>query len=104
MLAEDVKIKFRGFEPSHDVRSMIDILLNELHLKSPSQSFLSATFTLTNGIFEGAIKITSSAENFAVKAADATLNGLRHQLFDKVGGQLREWKKVRWDKEKPPTL
>ena len=98
MLAEDVKLKFRGFEPSHDVRSMIDILLNELHLKSPSQSFLSATFTLTNGIFEGAIKITSSAENFAVKAADATLNGLRHQLFDKVGNQLKEWKKIRFDK------
>lgn len=98
MLAEDVKIKFRGFEPSHDVRSMIHILLSEVLLKSPSQSFLSATFTLTNGIFEGAIKITSSAENFAVKAADATIGGLRHQLFDKVGGQLREWKKKRFDK------
>lgn len=97
MLAEDVKIKFRGFEPTHDVRSMIDILLSELHLKSPSQSFLSATFTLTNGIFEGVIKVTSSAENFVVKATDATLGGLRHQLFDKLGNQLREWKKLRFD-------
>lgn len=98
MLAEDVKLKFKGFEPSHDVRSMIDILLNELHLKAPSRSFLSATFTMTNGIFEGVIKITSTAENFAVKAADATINGLRHQLFDKVGNQLKEWKKGRFDK------
>jgi hypothetical protein len=97
MLAEDVKIKFRGFEPTHDVRSMIDILLTELHLKSPSNAFLSATFTLTNGIFEGAIKITSSAENFAVKVTDVTLNGLRHKLFDKVGAQLREWKKKRFE-------
>jgi hypothetical protein len=98
MLAEDVKLKFKGFEPSTDVRSTIDILLNELHLKAPSQSFLSATFTLTNGIFEGVIKITSTAENFAVKAADATVNGLRHQLFDKLGAQLKEWKKVRFDR------
>ena len=98
MLSEDVKLKFRGFEPTHEVRSMVDILLNELHLKSPSQSFMAATFTLTNGIFEGVIKISSSAENFAVKAADATLGGLRHQLWDKVGGQLKEWKKVRFDK------
>ncbi len=98
MLAEDVKLKFRGFEPTHDVRSMIYILLNELHLKSPSQSFLSATFTMTNGLFEGVIKITSSAENFMAKASDATIGGLRHQLFDKVGGQIREWKKIRFDK------
>jgi hypothetical protein len=97
MLSEDLKLKFRGFEPTQDVRSMIYILLNELHLKAPSQSFFSATFTLTNGIFEGAIKISSSAENFAVKAADATINGLRHQLFDKVGTQLKEWKKTRFE-------
>lgn len=97
MLSEDVKIKFRGFEPTHDMRSVIDILLTELHLKAPSQSFLSATFTLTNGIFEGVIKITSSAENFAVKAADATINGLRHKLFDTLGHQLKEWKKIRFE-------
>ncbi len=98
MLSEDVKLKFRGFEPTHDVRSMIDILLSELHLKSPSQSFMKATFTLAGGVFEGAIKVTSSAENFVVKATDATLGGLRHQLFDKLGGQLKEWKKTRFDK------
>jgi hypothetical protein len=97
MLAEDFKIKFRGFEPTHDVRSMINVLLNELHLKSPSQSFLSATFTMTNGLFEGVIKVSSTAENFVVNAADATLNGLRHQLFDKLGNQLKEWKKLRFD-------
>src|SRR4051812_38871164 len=96
MLAEDVKVKFKGFEPTHDVRGMLDILLNELHLKSPSQSFLSATFTATNGIFEGVITIASTAENFAVNAAHATIEGLRHQLFDKVGTQLREWKKRRF--------
>jgi|SRR6185312_453353 len=97
MLAEDVKLKFRGFEPTHDMRSMIDILLNELHLKSPSKSFLHATFTLTNGLFEGAIKVTSSAENFVMKATDATINGLRHQLFDGLGAQLLEWKRTRFE-------
>jgi hypothetical protein len=96
MLSEDIRLKFKGFEPSHDVRSTIDILLNELHLRAPSQSFFKVTFTLTNGIFEGAIKITAVAENFVVKATDATINGLRHQLFDKVGNQLKEWKKIRF--------
>lgn len=97
MLAEDVKLKFRGFEPTHDMRHVIDILLTELHLKAPSQSFLHATFTLTNGLFEGAIKVTSSAENFVVKATDATINGLRHQLFDKLGAQFKEWKQTRFE-------
>jgi len=97
MLAEDIRLKFKGFEPTHDVRSAIDILLNELHLKAPSQSFFKVTFTLTNGIFEGAIKITSVAENFVVKVTDATINGVRSQLFEKVGAQLKDWKKVRFD-------
>ncbi len=98
MLAEDLKLNFRGFEPTHDVRSMIYILLNELHLKSPSQSFLSASFSLAGGVFEGAIKVTSSAENFVVKATDATLNGLRQQLFNNLGGQLKDWKKTRFER------
>jgi len=97
MLAEDLKLKFKGFEPTHEERSTIDILLSELHLKAPSQSFFKVTFTLTNGIVEGAIKITSAAENFVVKATDATVNGLRHQLFDKVGHQLKEWRKKRFE-------
>ncbi len=97
MLAEDFKVKFKGFEPTKDMLSMLDSLLNDLHLKSPSRSFLSATFTLTNGIFEGAIKITSTAENFVVNAKDATIGGLRHQLVDKLGRQLKEWKKLRFD-------
>jgi hypothetical protein len=98
MLAEDLKLKFRGFEPTHDVRSMIYIMLNELHLKSPSQSFLSASFSFVGGVFEGAIKVTSTAESFVVKATDATLNGLRHQLFNNLGGQLKEWKKTRFER------
>ena len=98
MLAEDVRIRFLGFEPSHDVRSKVDILLNQLHLKSPSQSFLSATFTLTNGLFEGVIKITSSAENFMAKATDVHITGLGHQLMDKVITQLDKWKSLRFEK------
>ncbi len=95
MLSEDVKICYSGFEPSHDFRSALDILLNELHLKSPSQSFLSATFTLTNGIFEGVIKITSTAENFVAKASDANLTGVKAKLFDKLGLQIENWKSLR---------
>ena len=98
MLSEDIKLKFKGFEPSHDVRSTIDILLSELHLKAPSQSFFKVTFSLTNGLFEGAIKITSAAENFVIKATDATINGLRGQLFKETGDQLKEWKKKRFDR------
>lgn len=98
MLAEEVKVKFLGFEPSYDVRSGVDILLNQLHLKSPSQSFLSAKFTMTNGIFEGVIKITSSAGNFVAKATDTHITNLGHQLMDKVISQLDKWKSLRFEK------
>ena len=98
MLAEDVKVKFLGFEPTHEVRSRLDILLNQLHMKSPSRSFLSATFTLTNGIFEGVIKISSTAGNFVAKATDAHFTNLGHELMDKVVSQLDKWKSLRFEK------
>lgn len=95
MLSEDVKIKFRGFEPTHDVRSALDILLNQLHLKAPSKSFLSASFTLTNGVIEGVIKITSTAENFVAKATDVHVGEVSNKLFAKLGSQLEKWKALR---------
>lgn len=95
MLSEDVKIKFLGFEPSHDVRSTLYYVLNRLHVKSPHQSFLSATFTLTNGIIEGVIKISSSAEDFVAKASDTQLTQVGEKLMVKIGAQLDKWKSLR---------
>lgn len=97
MLAEDVRIKFAGFEPSHDVRSALDILLSEIYHRSPSQSFLSATFTLTNGIFEGVLKITSTAEDFVAKAADTQVAEMGQKLMTNVIDQLDKWKLVRFE-------
>lgn len=95
MLSEDVKIRFAGFEPTHDVKSALDILLNELHLKSPHQSFLSATFTLTNGLIEGVIDITSKAGNFVAKASDVHMSDVGNKLMTKLGEQLDKWKSLR---------
>lgn len=96
MLSEEVKIQYEGFEPTHDMRSSLYIILNKLHLKAPSQSFLSASFTLTNGIFEGAIKITSAAENFMAKATDVQLSELCDKLAGKVDQQIVKWKALRF--------
>jgi hypothetical protein len=95
MLSEDVKIKFSGFEPSHDVRSSVYYILNRLHLKSPHQSLMSATFTLTNGIIEGVIKISSGAENFVGKATGVHVTEVGDKLLDKISTQLDKWKSLR---------
>lgn len=95
MLSEDVKIKFKGFEPTHEARKALYFVLNQLHLKSPSQSFLDATFTLTNGIFEGVIKVSSVAEEFVVKASDTKITDVGNKLFDKLGQKLETWKSLR---------
>ncbi len=95
MLSEDVKIRYAGFEPTHDVKSALDILLSELHLKSPHQSFLNVTFTLTNGLIEGVINITSKAENFVAKATDVHIGEVGHKLAVKLGEQLDKWKSLR---------
>ncbi|MBX3020680.1 MAG: hypothetical protein KF799_03315 [Bdellovibrionales bacterium] len=98
MLSEDVKIDYSGFEPSHDVRSRLYYVLNQLHLKSPSKSLMEVTVTLTNGIFEGVVKITSSAESFVAKATDKTVNEMAPKLFEKAIAQLDKWKSLRFDK------
>lgn len=97
MQSDEMKVLFSGFEPTADMRSSLYYILNRLHLKSPSQSLLSATFTLTNGLFEGVIKVTSTAENFVVKATDVQLPVLGQKLFDKVGEKLEKWRSLRFD-------
>jgi hypothetical protein len=96
MLSEDVQILFTGFEPSHELRKSVYYILNQLHLKSPSRSLMTATFTLTNGAIEGVVKITSSAENFVAKATDVQLLEVGQKLFNKVGAQLEKWKSLRF--------
>jgi hypothetical protein len=98
MLSEDVIIDFSGFEPSQDMRSRLYFVLNQLHLKSPSKSLMHVTFTLTNGIIEGVVKITSVAENFVAKAADRHVVDVGHKLFDKALAQLDKWKSLRFEK------
>src|SRR4051812_45950009 len=97
MHTEEVKVDFAGFEPTYDVRSRLYYLINKLNFKTPSQSIMSATFTLTNGLFEGVIKVTSTAENIVVKATDVHLAELSHKLFDKVGEKLEKWRALRFD-------
>jgi hypothetical protein len=98
MLTEDVKIRYSNFEPTQDVRSALYYILNKLHLKAPSRSLLSVTFTLTNGIFEGVIKVTSTAENFVAKATDVHVTELGQKLSDKLLSQMDKWKSLRFDK------
>ena len=95
MLSEEVEVKFAGFEPSHEARKALYFVLNQLHLKSPSQSLLTATFTLTNGVIDGMIKVTSTAEEFVVRASDATIGEVGSKLFDKLGEKLEKWKSLR---------
>src|SRR5262245_12289971 len=97
MSNEEVKVAFTGFEPSYDVRSSLYYVINKLNLKTPSQSIMSATFTLTNGLFEGVIKVTSTAEDIVVKATDVHLVELSQKLFDKVGEKLEKWRSLRFD-------
>jgi hypothetical protein len=95
MLAEDFRLKFKGFEPTEEIKKGIDALLREIHLKSPSQSFLKATFTFTEGLFEGVIDITSSAGRFVSRAADTDIRDVGSKVFSGIRGELDRWKSRR---------
>lgn len=97
METEEIKVSYAGFEPTSDMRSSLYYIINKLSLKTPSQSIMAATFTLTNGLFEGVIKISSTAENIVVKATDVQLVAVTHKLFDKVGEKLEKWRSLRFD-------
>lgn len=95
MLNEDFSLEFLGFEPTEELKKMIDALLRDTYLKSPSQSFLKATFKLTGDLFEGVIDITSSAGHFIAKAADADITRTGSKLFNKIRVELDKWKSDR---------
>jgi hypothetical protein len=52
---------------------------------------------MINGLFEGVVKVISTAENFVVKATDAALPALGQKLFEKVGEKLENWRALRFD-------
>lgn len=95
MLSEDFSLKFSGFEPTEEMKKWIDALLRETHLKSPSQSFLKATFTMTGGLFEAVIDITSTAGRFVATAVDRDIRGAGGKMFDGIRSELERWKSRR---------
>lgn len=96
MLAEDCNVKFSGFEPSKEARSALEIILGEIYRKSPSQSFLKATFTMTGGLIEGVINVTHAAGEFVVEATDNKLKKVGDKLFDGLATQLEKWRALRF--------
>ena len=104
MLAEDVRILFAGFEPTADLRAGLSILLDQLYLKAPSRSFMSVTLTLTGGIFEGVLAVTSSAGDFVARATDHGAAELASKLGDGVTAQIDRWKSLRFTPELASTL
>jgi hypothetical protein len=96
MLAEDCTVEFDGFEPSSEARSALDILLEKLYRKSPSQAFMKATFTMTGGLIEGVINITSTAGEFVVKATDKKLKHVSEKLIDGLSTQFEKWRSIRF--------
>ena len=97
MLAEHVNVEFKNFEPTIDLRRNVYYLLNRMHFKTPSQSIISATFSMTNGLLEGVIKVSSTAENFVVRATGVEWPELGQSLFEKMGERLEKWKSLRFD-------
>lgn len=91
MLTEDFSLEFSGFQPTADMREWLDCVLSETFLHSPSQSFLKVTFTLTEGLFVGAIDITSTAGNFMAKAADGDVAAMGAKLFKSIRRELKDW-------------
>lgn len=95
MLSENFKVQFSGFEPSEEFRKWVDKLLRETHLKSPSQSFLKATFKKTGGLIEGMIDVSSTVGRFAAKAVDRDFLPLGKKLSDGIVKELDRWKSMR---------
>ena len=97
MLTDDVRILFSGFEPTADVKSKLDLLLGQVQMLSPSKSFMSATFTLTNGLFEGVLNVSSNVGDFVVRATDQQPAELARTLRDGLVSQLDRWKSRRFN-------
>lgn len=100
MLFEDIFVEFLDFEPSELELATVHRLVHDLHLCSPSQSYLYVSFVAKNGVYEGAIKVCSAALNINVNDHDMTVVGLGQKLIKKSKVFLKEWHLNRFANEK----
>jgi hypothetical protein len=96
MLTEDFTLQFEGFDPSEDVLKRLRLALSDLYARSPHRSFLKATFKFTGHMFEGAIHITSAAEQFVSKVTAKDFDSLSKSALEDLNLQLQSWKTTRF--------
>lgn len=96
MLSEQFSLDFVGFEPDSDLLDNIRIRMSNLYANSPHHSFLKATFSKTEDVFEGVIDITSAVAKFAVSLENKDIDALSLLAFDKIKWDLDVWKAKRF--------
>lgn len=92
LLPEHFSLTYSGFEPSDDVKRWIDAILVDTQFKSPTHSFLKATFKCTGNIFVGVIDITSAAGHFVIKATASDVRELGIRLKSGAKVELDKWR------------
>lgn len=105
MYTEDVIVSFKGFKPSPNVVTTLQEVASHIHMESPSESCVRATFSRTGkNKFQGAVKINSSIGHFYAMAKDYNLNNVTHKLVHRIRKQLNRWKTLRFMKPRNAEL
>lgn len=92
----DIEVTYRGFNPTHQQRWLIDAYLTKISQNCPGRSLVCATLNLHGSLYSVEIIVQSFQDSFSSRASDTDLQDCMILLEEKLFSQLRSWKERRF--------
>ncbi len=87
---------FNGFEPSNEVRDVINMRLGQILDESPSESTLTASFTKHGGVYKGIFLVNYATGFFKAESIHDDPEDVVFELVSILRNQLKNWRKERF--------
>lgn len=88
--------KFEG-DVNRDDKHLVIKKINSIRSRCPSDANFTGSFTLSNNIYNGEIKVLFSKGTFFVTGTGSNMNELLNTLLNLLEDQVSCWKSVRFD-------
>ncbi len=96
MTSDDYQIEYTGFTPSKDVTVLVKPFIEKLQDNIPYNSFIKATFTQRDKLYEALIEINSRPVHFIVHASEQTMRAAIEKVSSELKEHINAWRHNRW--------
>ena len=84
-------MKFEGFNPTSEIRSLAKELLWSLEGRSPSESFAVAQLSKDSKDYQAKLEISSNQGEFKAEASALSPEECLQELYNKALALINEW-------------